>query len=59
MRDKHDVICHCENVTYGTILEVIDQGADTIEKIGDATMAGITCGVCIEAIEEILEEELD
>lgn len=59
MRDKNDIVCHCEQVTYGAILDVIDQGADTIEKIGDATMAGITCGVCIEDIEEILEEELE
>jgi len=58
MRDKHDIICHCEQVTYGDILDVIEQGADTIEKIGDATMAGVSCGTCIEAIEEILEEEL-
>ena len=59
MRDKFDIICHCEEVTYGDILEAIDNGADTIDKLGDATMAGITCGTCIETLEEILEEELD
>ena len=59
MRDKHDMICHCEQVTYGSILEAIDNGADTLDKLGDATLAGITCGYCIEELEEILEEELD
>ena len=59
MRDKFDIICHCEQVTYGTILEVIDNGADTIDKLGDATMSGVTCAYCVETLEEILEEELD
>jgi len=58
MRDKEDIICHCEEVTYGTILEAIQNGATTVEVIGDITEAGITCGYCIEEIEEILEEEL-
>ena len=59
MRDKFEMICHCEQVTYGAILDAIDNGADTIEKLGDALNAGITCGYCIEELEEILEEELN
>jgi len=59
MRDKDEVICHCQEVTYETILEAIKNGATTVEIIGDITEAGITCGSCIEDIEEILEEELN
>ncbi len=59
MREKDDIICHCQEVTYQEILDAIDNGATTVEIIGDVTEAGITCGGCIEEIEEILEEELN
>jgi len=58
MRDKDEIICHCQEVTYETIVNAIKNGAHTIDAIGDETEAGITCGVCIEVLEEILEEEL-
>jgi len=59
VRDRFDIICFCEEVTYGDIIDAIDNGADTIVKLGDAVMSGITCGYCIEDLEEILEEELN
>ena len=59
MRDRNDIICHCQEVTYGTIVEAISNGANTVEIIGDITEAGISCGSCIEELEEILEEELN
>ena len=59
MRDRNDIVCHCQEITYGTILDAIANGANTVEIIGDVTEAGITCGSCIEDIEEILEEELN
>ena len=58
MRDKDEIICHCQEITYEEILEAINNGAHTVEEIGDVTEAGITCGSCIEDLEEILEEEL-
>ena len=58
-RDLKENICHCAEVTYETILEAINNGAKTVDDIGDATEAGIACGGCIEDIEEILEEELN
>ena len=59
MREKDDIICHCQEITYQQILDAIENGAHTVEVIGDVTEAGITCGSCIEDIEEILEEELN
>ncbi len=59
MRDKDQIICHCQEITYETILEAIHNGANTVEIIGDITEAGITCGSCIEDLEDILEEELE
>lgn len=59
MKEKNEIICHCQEVTYGTILKAIENGAHTVEAIQEATEAGITCGGCIEDLEEILEEELN
>ena len=58
MREKDDIVCHCAEVTYDEILNAIHNGANTVEKIGDATEAGIACGGCIDDLEAILEEEL-
>ncbi len=59
MRDKDEIICHCQGITYDEILKAIENGAHSVEIIGDITEAGITCGSCIEDIEEILREEID
>jgi len=57
-RKDSDIICFCQEITLGTIKKAIQNGAHTVEDIGIKTDAGITCGACIEDIEEILEEEL-
>ncbi len=49
-RDSFEV-CHCLGITYGEIMEAIKNGADTVEKIMDATDAGTACGLC-KSVEE-------
>ncbi len=40
-------VCTCRKVTLGEIIHAVkDQGANTIEKIGDITDAGTACGCC-------------
>ncbi len=56
MRDNKDVICYCMDITYSTIKKAIQDGNKTLEELINATDAGITCGYCIEDLEEILEE---
>jgi len=57
-RNKEDFVCYCMEVTYGSILEAIKKGAKTPDEITDQTDACLSCGMCIETIEEILEEAL-
>ena len=56
MRDPNEIICHCQEITLRAIKKAIQNGATTVEDIQVKTEAGISCGVCIEEIEELLEE---
>lgn len=56
MRNLNEIICHCNEITYETILKAIQNGATTVSDITDMTDAGNACGYCIETLEEILEE---
>lgn len=56
MRQQNDMICFCQEVTYGKIKEAIKNGAKTVEDITDMTDAGLACGACIVELEDILEE---
>ena len=40
-------VCTCKNVTLGEIIHAIkEQGANSVEKIGEITDAGTACGCC-------------
>lgn len=53
--DKDELVCVCNSVSYRTIEDLIQQGAQTYEDIAMATNAGSVCGGCIERIDEILD----
>ena len=38
--------CKCKNVSIETIVNAVKNGADTVEKVGEATGAGTACGRC-------------
>lgn len=53
------IVCLCKNVSEETIVDAIKNGADTFEKIQEATGAGTGfCGAarCKETIERLIEE---
>ena len=54
-RDNYEV-CYCVGTTYGEIIKAIKKGADSVEKIMDATDAGTACGLCKYAKEDELNE---
>lgn len=50
-------VCGCGQVTKEDVIEVIKNGADTLEKIKEETGASQNgCGGCSGRIEKILEE---
>ncbi|MCK5354667.1 MAG: (2Fe-2S)-binding protein [Methyloprofundus sp.] len=54
--DKQDtVICTCTGTTKEKIEELIEKGADNLDKISSATGANTGCGSCDILIVELLE----
>jgi len=51
---EDQIICNCFNVSESAIVEAIKNGADTVEKITEATNAGNGCGQCLDAVAEVL-----
>jgi bacterioferritin-associated ferredoxin len=48
-------ICLCHAATTRDVDAAIDEGASTIEEVGEACGAGTGCGSCHEEIQERLE----
>lgn len=47
-------VCHCCVVTDGAIREIIADGADDLDMVGERCGAGTACGGCVPAIERLL-----
>ncbi|MGN0144788.1 MAG: (2Fe-2S)-binding protein [Clostridium sp.] len=47
--------CKCNNLTVNDVLNAINDGADTLEKVMEVTSAGITCGRCKGVLSNIIE----
>ncbi len=55
--DRNEVICNCNDVTYGQIVDAVkEKKLTSVEEVQDATEAGTVCGGCIDDIQEILDE---
>ncbi|MGE3973282.1 MAG: (2Fe-2S)-binding protein [Bdellovibrionales bacterium] len=59
-KPKQEIICFCNNISRETIEQAIRDGADTLNKIFDATTAGVgACGgSCRRKLAPLLEEYL-
>lgn len=54
-----DLVCGCNGVTKGTIVDAINSlGLTTVEEVGSCTNAGRSCGRCKSLISDILEHTL-
>lgn len=55
--DRNEVICNCNDITYGEIADAIkEKGLTSVEEVQDATDAGTVCGGCVDDIQDILDE---
>ncbi len=56
---KEDVICDCTGTTKEKIKQLIENGANDLDKISSATGAGTGCGSCDVLIMELLATNKD
>lgn len=54
------VVCSCKHVTLGEIIHAIkENGASTIEELGELTDAGTSCKCCQSKDKDIGEEKME
>ncbi len=49
------IICVCRAVCDRTLQALVDQGADTVEKVERACGAGGDCGTCRPEVERLIQ----
>lgn len=54
--DLNKIVCTCMSVTNGMIKEAVENGAETLEQVQEATGAGTVCGACLEDVERLVDE---
>lgn len=52
------IVCICRQVSEDSIVRAIRAGADTVQKVREASSANTGCGGCLEDIEELIADEL-
>lgn len=49
--------CSCKNISIETVVEAVKNGADTLEKVREATGANTVCGRCSGLIQNIIDNK--
>ena len=52
------LVCTCMCVMYSDILQAIESGQDTYEKLSDSLGVGTGCNSCVCEVKQILKEEI-
>ncbi|MBX3128551.1 MAG: (2Fe-2S)-binding protein [Polyangiaceae bacterium] len=50
------IVCHCRRVSHHRILEVVREGAHTVQDVSAACGAGSGCGGCLPHVSELIAE---
>ncbi len=50
------VLCHCERVSDRAVRKAVAAGASSVDDVSERTGAGLCCGGCRPAIEEVLAQ---
>lgn len=57
-RDMSEIICSCLDLSAQDIADAINNGARSYEDVVAATDATTVCGVCEDAVRELVDELL-
>lgn len=50
------LVCTCMGVMYSDIIQSIEEGNDTYQKLQDALLVGTGCNSCVEEVKMIVKE---
>lgn len=50
------IVCTCMGVMCSEIIQAIDAGADSFEKLADQFFVGTGCSSCVPEVMELLQE---
>jgi bacterioferritin-associated ferredoxin len=50
------IVCHCQVVSDGKVVDAIESGARTLSGICRSTGAGKNCGACVFSLKRLLCE---
>ena len=57
--NQDEKVCFCRNVTVGDIQKAINEGANSLDSVKQATKAGSGCGRCSSKVEKVTLELLN
>ena len=57
--DTNKTACNCHNVRYQKIIDAVNAGADTFEKLQEMTGCGTGCGQCRDFVKHFQKEILE
>ncbi|MBK8395781.1 MAG: (2Fe-2S)-binding protein [Leptospiraceae bacterium] len=57
MRPKK--VCLCKSVTEKQLIDAIENGCNTMEKLVEATHASTNCGTCSGSVRAIFNREIE
>lgn len=49
-------VCSCKTVSLQSVLDAVNAGADTVEKVGEMSQAGTGCGRCQPLIANVIAQ---
>lgn len=52
------VVCTCMAVMYSDLVQSIQNGCDTYQKLQETWLVGTGCNSCVDEVHAILKEEL-
>ena len=50
------LVCTCMGVMYTDIIQAIENGADSYQKLQDTLLVGTGCSSCVAEVKDILKE---
>ncbi len=48
-------VCGCNNVSLEDVVNAVNNGCDTVEKVAEATKAGSACGRCKALVQNVID----